>query len=277
MAKSTFELNITGKVAEINLNRPEALNSFTREFWSAFREQVEALDDRGDIRALVISSTGKHFTAGMDLGVFQAMPDLSGHEPGRARAALMKTVQAFQETFTCLERARFPVLAAVQGGCIGGGVDLISACDMRYCTEDAFFVIQEINIGMTADVGTFPRLQKLMADGLVRELAYTGRRLGAERALSSGLVNETFASHDDMLTSVRATAQEIAEKSPLAVWGSKEVLNHGRDHSTADTLKHMATWQAGMWHMPDMQKAFEAKSSNRKPEFDDLLPNKPVM
>ena len=277
MSKSTFELTITGKVAEIALNRPEALNSFTQDFWTELPEQVEALDDRGDVRALVISSTGKHFTAGMDLGVFQAMPDMSVHEPGRARAALMKTVQAFQETFTCLERARFPVLAAVQGGCIGGGVDLISACDMRYCTDDAFFVIQEINIGMTADVGTFPRLQKLMADGLVRELAYTGRRLPAVRALSCGLVKETYPSHAEMLTAVRATAQEIAEKSPLAVWGSKEVLNYGRDHSTGDTLKHMATWQAGMWHMPDMQTAFAAQKADRKPEFDDLLPNKPVL
>lgn len=276
MSTSTFELSIEGKVAEISLNRPEALNSLTREFWGDFREQIEALDERGDIRALVISSTGKHFTAGMDLGVFASMPDLSGEEPGRARAALMKTVQSFQDTFTCLERARFPVLAAIQGGCIGGGVDLISACDMRYCSDNAFFVIQEINIGMTADVGTFPRLQKLMADGLVRELAYTGRRLNAERALSSGLVNATFASHDDLLLAVRATAQEIAEKSPLAVWGSKEILNYGRDHTTADTLHHMATWQAGMWHMPDMQTAFEAKKADRTPEFDDLLPNKPL-
>lgn len=277
MSASTFELTIEGKVAEISLNRPDALNSFTREFWAEFRQQVEALDERGDVRALVVSSTGKHFTAGMDLGVFAAMPDFAGQEPGRARAALMKTVQAFQETFTCLERARFPVLAAIQGGCIGGGVDLISACDMRYCTEDAFFVIQEINIGMTADVGTFPRLQKVMADGLVRELAYTGRRLSAERALSCGLVNATYASHDELLASVRATAQEIAEKSPLAVWGSKEVLNYGRDHTTADTLQHMATWQAGMWHMPDMQTAFEAKKADRTPQFDDLLPNKPVL
>lgn len=276
MSTSTFELSIEGKVAEISLNRPEALNSLTHEFWGDFREQIEALDERGDIRALVISSTGKHFTAGMDLGVFASMPDLSGEEPGRARAALMKTVQSFQDTFTCLERARFPVLAAIQGGCIGGGVDLISACDMRYCSDNAFFVIQEINIGMTADVGTFPRLQKLMADGLVRELAYTGRRLNAERALSSGLVNATFASHDDLLLAVRATAQEIAEKSPLAVWGSKEILNYGRDHTTADTLHHMATWQAGMWHMPDMQTAFEAKKADRTPEFDDLLPNKPL-
>ena len=213
----------------------------------------------------------------MDLGVFHAMPDMSGYEPGRARAALMKTVEAFQETFTCLERARFPVLAAVQGGCIGGGVDLISACDMRYCTRDAFFVIQEINIGMTADVGTFPRLQKVMSDGLVRELAYTGRRLTSERALSSGLVNETYETHEDMLAAVRATAQEIAEKSPLAVWGSKQALNYGRDHSTADTLQHMTTWQAGMWHMPDMQTAFKAQKAGETPEFDDLLPNKPVI
>ena len=164
MSASTFKIDVSDKVAELTLNRPEKLNTMTRAFWSEFRESVEELDRSGEVRALIIASEGKHFTAGMDLEVFGSMPDLSDMEPGRARAAVMKTVESFQETFSCLEKARFPVLAAIQGGCIGGGVDLATACDMRYCTEDAFFVIQEINIGMTADVGTFPRLQKVMSE-----------------------------------------------------------------------------------------------------------------
>ncbi|MEM7425472.1 MAG: enoyl-CoA hydratase-related protein, partial [Pseudomonadota bacterium] len=245
MAATTFSVTVSGKIAELTLNRPDKLNTLTRAFWSEFREAVEGLDRSGAIRALIVSSEGKHFTAGMDLEVFSSMPDLSNVEPGRARAALMKTVESFQETFTCLERARFPVLAAIQGGCIGGGVDLATACDMRYCTEDAFFVIQEINIGMTADVGTFPRLQKVMSEGMAREMAYTGRRLDAPAALSSGLVNETFGSHGEMLDRVREIAAEIADKSPLAIWGSKQIMNYGRDHSVQDTLNHMATWQAG--------------------------------
>ncbi len=272
MTASIFSVSVSDKVAELTFNRPDLLNTLTRAFWSEFRETVEDLDRSGEIRALIISSEGKHFTAGMDLEVFASMPDLSGVEPGRARAALMKTVESFQEAFSSLERARFPVLAAIQGGCIGGGVDLATACDIRYCTEDAFFVVQEINIGMTADVGTFPRLQKVMAEGMAREMAYTGRRLDANSALSSGLVNETFATQDKMLLQVRKIATEIASKSPLAVWGSKQILNYGRDHTVQDTLNHMATWQAGMWHMPDMQEAMGAAQKKQDPDFEDLLP-----
>lgn len=277
MNSTTFDVYIDGKVAELTLNQPDKLNVMTREFWSEFREQVKLLDATGEIRALIISSTGKHFTAGMDLGVFQSMPALNNHEPGRARAALMKTVADFQETFTCLERARFPVLAAVQGGCIGGGIDLVTACDMRYCTQDAFFVIQEINVGMTADVGTFPRLQKVMPEGLVRELAYTGRRLMAERARDSGLVNQVFEDQETLLAEVREIAKEIAGKSPLAIWGSKEALNYGRDHTVPEALDRMATWQAGMWHMPDMHIAFKANKEKSEAEFADLLPNRSVI
>ena len=277
MKTSTFEISVSDKVAELTLNRPEKLNTLTREFWTEFRESVEELDRRGDIRALIISSEGKHFTAGMDLEVFASMPDLSNIEPGRARAALMKTVQSFQETFSGLEKTRFPVLAAIQGGCIGGGVDLATACDMRYCTDDAFFVIQEINIGMTADVGTFPRLQKVMSEGMTRELAYTGRKLMAKQALFSGLVNETFSDREAMLEAVRTIASEIASKSPLAVWGSKNILNYGRDHTISDTLQQMATWQAGMWHMPDMHTAMAAAQKRQVPEFEDLLPGKDVI
>jgi enoyl-CoA hydratase len=164
------------------------------------------------------------------------------------------------------------VLAAVQGGCVGGGVDLVSACDARYCTEDAFFCIQEINIGMTADVGTFPRLAHLIPQGLVRELAYTGRRLHAEEALAAGLVNRVFPSHEDLVAGVMDVAREIAARSPLAVWGSKEMLNYARDHSIADGLDYIATWQTGMFQPTDMTEAFAAKSEKREPRFQDLLP-----
>ncbi len=165
-----------------------------------------------------------------------------------------------------------PVLAAVQGGCVGGGVDMISACDVRYCSEDAFFCIQEINIGMTADVGTFPRLAHLIPQGLVRELAYTGRRLHAEEALAAGLVNRVFASHDELVDGVMEVAREIAARSPLAVWGSKEMLNYARDHSIADGLDYIATWQTGMFQPTDMMEAFAAKSEKREPRYQDLLP-----
>jgi enoyl-CoA hydratase/carnithine racemase len=273
MSYTCFDVSLDDKIAHLVLKRPEAYNSMIREFWSELPEIVRAIDDAGDARAIVISSTGVHFTAGMDLAVFTSGGNGAREgELGRRRANLRRQVLRLQETFSCLDRARMPVLAAVQGGCIGGGVDLISACDMRYCSEDAFFCIQEINIGMTADVGTFPRLPQLIPQGIVRELAYTGRRLGAREALEVGLVNRVYPTHEELVAGVLATAREIAARSPLAVWGSKEMLNYARDHSIADGLDYIATWQTGMFQPGDMLEAFAAKSEQRDPAYPDLLP-----
>ncbi len=276
MSYTCFDVSLSDKIAHVRLSRPEAYNTMIPEFWRELPEIVRTLDDAGEARAIVISSTGKHFTAGMDLAVFTSGDGANGAdaEVGRRRANLRRDVLRLQETFSCLDRARMPVLAAVQGGCIGGGVDMISACDMRYCTEDAFFCIQEINIGMTADVGTFPRLPHLIPQGIVRELAYTGRRLGAREALEVGLVNQVFPTHEALVAGVLAVAHEIAERSPLAVWGSKEMLNYARDHSIADGLDYIAIWQTGMFQPADMMEAFAAKSEARKPDYPDLLPVK---
>jgi enoyl-CoA hydratase/carnithine racemase len=271
-----FDVSLKDQIAHIRLSRPEAYNSMVPEFWRELPEIVRTLDDAGEARAIVLSSTGKHFTAGMDLAVFSSgggATDREG-ELGRRRANLRREILRLQETFSCLDRARMPVLAAVQGGCVGGGVDMISACDMRYCSEDAFFCIQEVNIGMTADVGTFPRLPQLIPQGVVRELAYTGRRLTAREALDVGLVNRVYPTHDALVEGVLGVAREIAERSPLAVWGSKEMLNYARDHSIADGLDYIATWQTGMFQPADMLEAFKAKSEARKPSYPDLLPVK---
>jgi enoyl-CoA hydratase len=210
------------------------------------------------------------FTSGNSAGTSAAA---SKDERGRVRANLRLSILDIQETFNVLERARMPVLMAIQGGCVGGAVDFASACDCRYATEDAFFVIQEINIGMTADVGTFPRLCKLMPEGMVKELAYAGRRLPAKKAMQFGLVNDVFATQDEMLKHVMALAKDIAEKSPLAVHGSKVMINYARDHSTADGLDYIAIWQAGMYNPEtDMRESFVAKAEKRAPKFGDLLP-----
>jgi len=271
-----FDLEVKDGIAHLRLNRPEAMNSMTPAFWRELPALVSQLSDEGEARVIVLSSTGKHFTAGMDLAVFQGPGGLAseggrraGLEPGRARSRTREGALLFQESFNALERARVPVLAAIQGGCVGGGVDMISACDVRYCTEDAFFCIQEINLGLTADVGTLQRLPKIIPAGAVRELAYTGRRMPAQRAKEVGLVNEVYPTQDAMLAGVLAIAGEIAEKSPLAIWGSKQMLNYARDHSVEDGLEYIATWQAGMFFGGDMAEAFQAKTEQRKPVFEN--------
>ena len=277
MTWTCFDVSVADRVGHITLNRPDALNSMVREFWNELPRIVRELDARGDVRAIVVSSTGRHFCAGMDLGVFASGDtslggDAAGvEETGRVRARLRQTALMLQDSFTSFERARMPVLAAIQGGCIGGAVDMVTAADMRYCTSDAFFVIQEINIGMTADVGTLQRLPKLIPEGVARELAYTGRRLSAQRALEVGLVNQIFDTHEQLVSGVLDIAREIASKSPLAVWGSKEMLNYSRDHSVADGLNHIATWQTGMFQPGDMVESMMAKAEGRDPVYPDLM------
>jgi enoyl-CoA hydratase len=272
-----FDLELKDGVAHLRMNRPEAMNTMTPAFWRELPALVNELSDAGEARVIVLSSTGKHFTAGMDLAVFQggnlglAPRD---EEPGRARSRTRQAALTFQESFNALEKARVPVLAAIQGGCVGGGVDMVSACDARYCTADAFFCIQEINLGLTADVGTLQRLPKLIPAGVVRELAYTGRRMPAQRAREVGLVNEVYPTQEAMLAGVLEIAAEIAEKSPLAIWGSKQMLNYARDHSVEDGLDYIATWQAGMFFGTDMAEAFRAKAEKRKPAFQNNPPTR---
>ena len=270
-----FDVTIEDHVAHVRLNRPEKLNAMGRAFWSELPAIIRDIDDHARARVIVLSSTGKHFSAGMDLEVFAASDALqegADRDPHVAAEAFRHLVKHLQDTFSCLDNARMPVLAAVQGGCIGGAVDMTSACDIRYCTADAFFCIQEINIAMTADVGTFPRLCKLIPEGWVRELAYTGRRLPAEKAKAIGLVNEVYADHAAMMSAVMATAREIAAKNPLAVAGSKAMINHARDHSTAESLDYIALWQAGMFARGHMREAFMAQQEKRAANFPDLAP-----
>lgn len=267
-----FNVKIENHIAHIRLARPQVANAMNMTFWNELPAIVKDISDNARARVIVISGEGKHFTAGMDLAVFGGGADQSHIEAGRRRERLMQTVLMLQKTFSCLEEARMPVLAAIQGACVGGGMDFVSAADMRYCTKEAFFSIAEINIGMTADVGTFPRMGYVMPQGLVREMAFTGRRMMAEEAKACGFVNEVFDTHEAMMQAVTGHAKEIASKSPLAIWGSKEMLNYGRDHSVADALKHIAVWQTGMFQPGDMAESFTAQQEKRAPEFQELMP-----
>ncbi len=269
-----FEVTIEAGVAHIRMTRPEAMNTMNKDFWCELPAIVKDIDDNALARCIVISSTGKHFCAGMDLSVFANVGDRDGAPVDRhvAGESFRRHVHHLQDTFSCLDEARMPVIAAIHGGCIGGAVDFTSACDIRYCTADAFFTIMEINIGMTADVGTFPRLCKLIPEGWVRELAYTGGRLPAQRAKEIGLVNEVFDTHEAVVAHALATAREIASKSPLAVAGSKVMINYARDHTIKDALDYIALWQVGMFSGPHMAETFAARQEKRDPVFPDLLP-----
>jgi enoyl-CoA hydratase len=272
MSYQAFNVEINDGVAHVIMNRPELINSMDGAYWAEIREIFKALSNNPDVRAVVISSTGKHFSAGMDISVLTGgdLEDDSKVETGRARASLRYNVLHLQDSFTAFERARMPVLAAMQGGVVGGAVDMVTACDMRYATADAWFCIHEINIGMTADVGTLQRLPKLVPEGIVREFAYTGDRMPAARAKEVGLVNEVFEDHVTMIEGVLDIAQRIASRSPLAVHGTKEIINYTRDHSTADSLQYMAAWQTGMFQPTDLMESFGAQAEGREPEYEDL-------
>ena len=274
MTQNAFTVDLSEGIAHICFSRPEALNTLNPTFWRTFPQALRDLDQDGLTRVIVISSTGKHFSAGMDLAVFSSglMADA---EPGRKNENLRRMVLQLQDVFTTIETLRMPVLAAIQGGCIGGALDLVSACDSRYCTDDAFFTVEETKLGMTADLGTLQRLPHVMAAGLVREMAFTGRRLLADEALRSGLVNQTFPDADALLSGVMAIAKDIASRSPLAVAGCKDMLNYSRDHSVADSLRYMATWQSGMFQPEaDMMESFAAKMQKRDPDYAPLCPIK---
>ncbi|MFT5277586.1 MAG: enoyl-CoA hydratase [Glaciecola sp.] len=269
---TTLSVNITDNIAHITLNRPKELNSMIAAFWTELPSIVRLIDEHALARVIVISSQGKHFSAGMDLSVFQNMGSSYDGEPARRAESFRRHVLELQDAFNALEEVRIPVLAAVQGGVIGGAVDMISACDSRYCTEDAFFCIKETEIGMTADVGTLQRLPHLIPQGLVRELAYTGRNMMSGEAKSCGLVNHVYTDQESMLIEVMKIAKTIAGHSPMAVTGCKEMINYTRDHDVADSLNYMATWQSGMMQMPDVMEAMSAGKEKRRPTFENLLP-----
>ena len=273
MSYKTLTVSTEGHIARITLDRPDRLNAMNADFWNELPAAVRALDAGGDIRAIVIDANGKHFTAGLDLGMFGTPPDPADVTARVQKAARFRHNTALmQQTFSALEDCRVPVIAALHGGCIGGGVDLISACDLRYASRDAYLTVYEINVGLTADVGTFPRLCKLLPEGIVRELAYTGRRMGAEEGERRGLFNEVLDSKEAALERALEMAKEIAGKSPLAVHGCKRMITYARDHNTADSLDYVVTWNAGMLHSEEVMAAVTAGKTGQPGDYVPLPP-----
>ena len=267
-----FDVEINNSIAHIRFNRPEKRNSMNEDFWNLFPKEVEELDDSGEIRALVISSTGPHFSSGIDLNMFKddVVEEQSENELGRSRGYFIQQLKYLQNVANCLEATRFPVVAAIQGGCIGGGIDLITAADIRLCTKDAFFIIEEINVGLAADIGTLQRLPKIIPAGIAREWAMMGEKVSADRAKEVGLVSSLHDNQEGMLESAFEIAEKLASKTPLAMWVTKEVLNYSRDHSVKEGLDNVNLWNAATLHKEDVMTTMMSRMQKKKPEYKNL-------
>ena len=270
-----FKLDVKNHIGNLVLSRPDELNTMSRDFWVELGEVLEVINKDSDIRVVVMSSTGKHFCAGMDLNAFtngvDNIPDEKKPDHARIGEAVYRVAKELQEYISTLEKIRVPVIAAIHGGCIGGAVDMVTACDIRLASDDAFFCIQEINIGMAADVGTLQRLPKIIPDSKMREMAYTGRRMYAEEAKEAGLVSGTYGSQEELIEAANKLASEIASKSPVAIYGLKAVMNYSRDHNVNDSLEYNALWSGAMLSQKDMTEQMTANMEKRDASFNELV------
>jgi enoyl-CoA hydratase len=270
-----FKLDVKNHIGNLVLSRPDELNTMSRDFWVELGEVLEVINKDSDIRVVVMSSTGKHFCAGMDLNAFtngvDNIPDEKKPDHARIGEAVYRVAKELQEYISTLEKIRVPVIAAIHGGCIGGAVDMVTACDIRLASDDAFFCIQEINIGMAADVGTLQRLPKIIPDSKMREMAYTGRRMYAEEAKEAGLVSGIYGSQEELLEAANKLASEIASKSPVAIYGLKAVMNYSRDHNVNDSLEYNALWSGAMLSQKDMTEQMTANMEKRDASFNELV------
>ncbi len=251
MAYDCFELDVEDGVAHLKMSRPERRNAMTAAFWKELPEIVRGLD----AKVLVLSSTGPHFCAGLDVSMFSSGALTT--ESVEARKQFRQKLEELQASLNSLAEARFPVIAAVQGGCIGGAVDMVTACCLRYATRDAFFVIQEINLGMMADVGTFNRMPKQLPEAVVRELGYTGDPLSAERAERLGFVNGLFDTHEALVAGALEVARRIAAKAQVAIAATKQMISYTRDHSVAESFAYLNALQPAIFDIEEIKRSLK--------------------
>lgn len=270
MEFETIAIRQEGHLACIELNRPDKANAINDRMWQELRAAMQWADRADAVRVVILCGAGRNFCAGIDLSMLQALQHFAGAGcRGRGAEQLRLMILDLQDTVTAIERCRKPVIARIHGACVGGGIDIASACDMRYCSADAYFSVKEVDVGLTADVGTLQRLPKLIGEGMARELAYTARRVDAGEAQEMRLVNRAYESREALETAVEELARSIASKSPLAVRGTKEMITYVRDHSVADGLNYIATWNAGMLLSADLEEALAAAREKRQAVFRD--------
>ncbi len=272
MSEDLVTLTIDGDVGVVTLNRSDRANAMNRAGWDALREAFRRADREPAVRCVVLVGAGRHFCAGIDLDFLQSLGAAAGTDvdcPARARENLRDFILDMQDVINAIEACRKPVIAAVQGACIGAGVDVITAADFRYCTADARFSIKEVDMAIIADMGVLQRLPKIVGDPVARELAYTAREFRGEEAARLGLANRVFATTEDMLAAAMEVARTIAAKSPVTIRGIKEVMLHTRDHSVEESLRHLAVLNAAVLLSDDFAETMAALKENRPPIYAD--------
>src|SRR3954463_9701375 len=269
MGSERIAIGRDGGVAHVELAREGKFNAMDREMFAAIGDAFRTLGADASVRAILLSGRGRHFTSGLDLQ-YAASQFPATDDPGRAAEARLRHIKWLQDALPAAEEARPPVIAAIHGGCIGAGVDLATACDIRLASADAFFQVAEVDVAITADLGTLQPLTPLAPEGIVRELAYTGRRMGAEEAARLGLVNRVEPDRGAVIAAGLELARAIAAKSPLAVAGAKMSLNYSRGRTIEEGLRHVALWNAGALVSADLMAAVKARLSKSEPTFRDL-------
>jgi enoyl-CoA hydratase/carnithine racemase len=269
MEGERVSVEISGGVAHVELVRPDRFNAMDRDMFAAIGDTFRRVGADPEVRCILLSGRGRHFTAGLDLQYAAAQFGPSS-DPGRAAEARLRHIKWLQDAFSAVEEARVPVVAAIHAGCIGAGVDLASACDLRVASADSFFQVAEVDVAITADLGTLQRLSHLIPQGIVRELSYTGRRMEVEEAARLGLVNRIAPDREGAIAAGMELARAIAAKSPLAVAGAKLSLNYSRGRPVEEGLRHVALWNAGTLLSADLGAAIQARMSKTEPSFGPL-------
>ncbi len=254
-------------VAEIYLTGPGKGNAMGPDFWSEFPKAVQAVDHDPSVRAVIITGEGKDFSFGLDLPAMMPQLAAKGKFLGDERRQFLDLIVGLQKGFSLIEASGKPFIAAVNGWCIGAGLDLISACDIRLCSSEAKFSLREVKVAIVADLGSLQRLPHIIGQGQTRELAFTGKNIDAARALRIGLVNDVLDNAEELAKEARSLAREIAENAPLVVQGTKQILNESRDASVADGLKYVALWNSAFLHSTHLEEAVRAFMERRPPKY----------
>lgn len=265
-----FLVSVTDKVATVSINRPDKSNAFTLEMWKELEQVFDYVSELPEARVVILKGEGKNFCAGMDLKVFMGIPSLiEATNEEEKRQNLKAFIAGLQANITSIEKCKVPVIAAIHGACIGGGINIATACDMIYTCDGSYISIKEVDLGIVADIGVLQRLPRTMSPMKVRELSYTGRNISGAEAKELGMVNDNYSTAEELHEKVAALAKVIASKSPKVIRGIKQVMDEQQNMTTTEALDHMAEYNSRNLFTEDLAEAMGAYFEKRAPQFED--------